>query len=94
VSNWDVQRVAEGEILDLVEGLAPLWSDKSRTGHCGGVGPSETAEEPTRMFSKRRTRRPLRIVLPHFWKKKKLWMIVTYLDLLAPYQEATRNERT
>jgi hypothetical protein len=28
---------------------------KSGTGHCGGVGPSETEEDPNRSFAVRRT---------------------------------------
>jgi hypothetical protein len=42
VSDWDVQRVAENEELDLVEGLAPSRAENQGLGIVEGSTPSKT----------------------------------------------------
>jgi hypothetical protein len=71
--------------------------DKSRTGHCGGVGPLRKVEEPICIIS---ISRAGKVGAPAPWGsfartvgKRKNWMKITRLDLLAPYQGAARDER-
>jgi hypothetical protein len=50
-SSWGVQRVVEGEKLDLVEGSSPSGVKNQEPDTVKGSDPSETAEETIHVFS-------------------------------------------
>jgi hypothetical protein len=72
------QWVTKNQGLDIVEGSAPFETEKEIA---DGVGAGNVGALATR----------------HSYAptvgKEKLWMMVMHLDLLAPYQEAARDER-